>query len=147
MNKLLLSLTLCLGLSTAAFCQDQPLPEEMKTETVAAISTHTGSIAVMAARPARGDDRPTSQFGLLLADGTVTQVLTPGHSPEQDEIISNILAECLQHGFQGLIVTGPVVRHSNSFGTRDSLVVRRLEILLRSEMGIQQRLVFTFNKE
>lgn len=139
MNKLLLSLALCFGLGLSAMAQDQPLPPQLQTETVAAVATYCGNLDIVAARPVRGDDRPVSRFQTR---GAPHSLLISGDDTQQD-IMARILDACAQNNIP-VTLSGPLVKHTNSFGERTSLLINRIEIV-QEECGIRQVIIFTWN--
>ena len=153
MNKLLLSFTLGLVLGIPAYSQEPVFPPgngPLQTETIAAISTHSGTLVLADGAPLAGDNRPNSRFLLQAADGSLTPILVPGNSEEQDEIINNLLSACIGavNGERDLsvVVSGSLVKHTNALGERTSLVIQHLEVDVRQEIGIHQKVTFTFSK-
>lgn len=128
MNKLLIGvLGLFLAFSLPEASSQEPPTQQLQTD-IAAVATYTGSIVEICIKPQKGDDRPGSRFLLVPADGTDSiVVLLPGKSRVQDEIIAQTLDACIQ---QGVVATfsGDLVTHTNSFGARTSLIIRRLEL-------------------
>lgn len=141
MNKAILSLALCLGLGFSVMAQDPPLGGgKLQTETVAAVATYSGNLDIVCVKPLRGDDRPTSRFATR---DTSYSLLIAGNSTQKD-IISRILDACVQNVIS-VTLSGPLVKHTNSFGERTSMVVNRLEIV-QDECGIHQTVVFTWKE-
>lgn len=140
MNKLLLSLALCLGLGLSAMAQAPPLGGgTLQTETVAAVATYSGNLDIVAARPLRGDDRPVGRFH---ARSDPHSLLIAGDDTQQD-IMSRILEACVQNNIS-VTLSGPLVKHTNSFGERTSLLINRIEIV-QEECGIRQVIIFTWD--
>jgi len=119
----------------------------VKSETVASITTFTGTISLICIKTVPEDARPTSNFMLTDESGNDTLVLLPGNFAEQDKLVAQILGSCAQNQVEDVILSGALMKHTNSFGERVSLVVNRIEVNLFGEPArIRQQIVFTLEK-
>jgi len=144
MKKALHTLIAIFAISASGYAQNEP---KLQSEVIAPVTTLSGTLVISFAKPLPADDRPTNKFMCEVAEHTpkLVQVLYPENSPEQDDGIESLLQLCFEQKLS-VILYGALVRHTNSFGERDSLVISGLEIVLPPESGIHQKIVFAFKK-
>ena len=106
--------------------------QTIDTETIAAVTTHMGTVSAICIKPAKNaPPLPTARFLLQGSpcgeENPDVLITVPGTSEAQDTAIENLLELCIQNHIS-IKVSGPLVKHSSGNHSITLLTIKRLEL-------------------